>query len=338
MDVRSRAPAWSALGAARGAGVGLVTTFHGAYGARGPLKQFYNSSMVRGDAVIANSQFTARRIIADYPRTQDRMVVIPRGADLAVFSPSPEVDARAAALRARWLGPKAEGKATVEAFEREAAGLVLLLPARLSPWKGHEVAIDALAVLKNAADHPRFAPDSSGAGAREAGASARLRLVFCGDLQNGALVQKLRHRAAELGVEDMIVWAGHCADMPAAYAAADLTLAPSTRPEAFGRTAVEAGAMARIVIAADHGGARETVVDGETGFLAARGDAHALAAQVKAALALEPAGRAVMTDAARRRIAASYSIPAMTAATLGVYRDLAARGSHHPSRRAGHVV
>jgi glycosyltransferase involved in cell wall biosynthesis len=120
----------------------------------------------------------------------------------------------------------------------------------------------------------------------------------------------------------MIRFAGHCEDMPAAYAAADVVLSPSTRPEAFGRVAAEAGAMARIAIAADHGGARETIVDGETGFLVEPGSAAALADAVRRAIDLGDEGRAAMGARARKRIAQSFSTAAMTSATLAAYQSL----------------
>ena len=120
----------------------------------------------------------------------------------------------------------------------------------------------------------------------------------------------------------MIHFVGECADMPAAYAWADAVLAPSTRPEAFGRVAVEAGAMARPVIASDHGGARETVIDGENGFLVPPGDAAALAGAVETLAAMAPEARTLMGQKGRARAASVYSSAAMCDATLRVYSEL----------------
>lgn len=294
IHARSRAPAWSALMAARATGAPFVTTWHGAYRGGTPWKRLYNSAMARGDLVIANSDFTASSIRA----AQDpgaRLVVIHRGADTDEFNPEQVSAGRRMAMLEKWgLG---SGK-----------GAVLLLPARLTDWKGHGVAIEALR---------RLQPPG------ETGAEVDLRLVFAGDAQGrDGYAETLARGVRETGQDRMIRMVGHCDDMPAAYAAADFVLSPSTRPEAFGRVAAEAGAMARVVIAADHGGARETIVDGETGFLIAPGSADALAAAISRAVALGPEGRAAMGAKARARIARHFSTAAMTAATLGAYRSL----------------
>lgn len=303
VHARSRAPAWSACFAARRTRTPFVTTYHGAYAESGPLKKLYNSSMVRGDAVIANSRFTADRIAALGGVDPARIRVIPRGADLVRFAPGAATTETAAALAAAWgLGEK--------------TGFRLLLPARLTAWKGHETAIAALAKAKDRL------------GDRAAtGQGGGLQLVFCGAAQGtSAFERRLRAMVSGEGVRDMIHLVGDCADMPSAYAWADAVLAPSTEPEAFGRTAIEAGAMGKPVIASDHGGARETVVDGETGFLVPPGDADALAAAIARLVVMGPAARARMGSAARARIEQRYSAAAMCAATLDVYRDLLSRG------------
>jgi glycosyltransferase involved in cell wall biosynthesis len=294
IHARSRAPAWSALLAARRARIPFVTTWHGAYRGRSPLKRLYNSAMARGDLVIANSAFTAEavRSVSD---PGDRLKIIHRGADAAEFNPEGVSAARRAAVFGQW---------GIEAGK----GPVLLLPARLTDWKGHGVAIEAVRRLMTA---------------RAAGANADLRLIFAGEAQGrGGYAAALARRVRELGLDGVIRMVGHCGDMPAAYLAADIVLSPSTRPEAFGRVAAEAGAMGRVVIAADHGGARETVVDRETGFLVAPGSAEALAGALSAAIGLGEEGRASMGAKARARIAAQFSTAAMTAATLAAYREL----------------
>ncbi len=313
IHARSRAPAWSALMAARAAGVPFVTTYHGAYRAAGPVKRWYNSSMLRADRVIANSRFTAERIAADGYRDRDNLRIIPRGADLDYFNPARVTDARIAALTAQW-GLARDEMPGGRAFR-------LLLPARLTAWKGHEVAVEACALLQD-----NFAK-SAGASGKAPG----LTLVFCGGAQGrDAYVRTLRALIDERGVRDMIHFVGECADMPAAYAWADAVLAPSTRPEAFGRTAVEAGAMGRAVIAADHGGARETVIDGETGYLVRPADAAALAAAIGrlADAPLETLSR--MGRNGRARATSVYSSAAMCDATLRVYGELLEQGPAAP--------
>jgi glycosyltransferase involved in cell wall biosynthesis len=294
IHARSRAPAWSALMAARRTGVPLVTTWHGAYRGTSPWKRFYNSAMARGDLVIANSNFTAETIRASHD-PGDRLIVIHRGADTDEFNLRLISDDRRAAVLEKW-------------GLRSGEGPVLLLPARLTDWKGHGVALDALSRLKKAG---------------AAGAGTDLRLIFAGDAQGrDGYAASLARGVEDLGLGRMIRLVGHCDDMPAAYAAADIVLSPSTRPEAFGRVAAEAGAMGRVVIAADHGGARETVVDGETGFLVPPGSADALANAVVRAIGLGPEGRAAMGAKAAARIAAKFSTAAMTAATIAAYASL----------------
>ncbi len=297
IHARSRAPAWSALWAARRTGVPFVTTYHGAYNATGSLKRLYNSSMLRGDRVIANSQFTADRIRTLGGIEPARLSVIPRGADLRLFDPNKVSPGRLEKLTSDWaIG--------------ENPGFRLLLPARLTPWKGHETAIAALAKLK------ARAPTGQG---------AALSLVFCGGAQGKPDFERsLRATVNERGVRDMVHLVGDCADMPAAYAWADVVLAPSTRPEAFGRVAIEAGAMGKPVISSDHGGARETVIDGETGFLVPPGDADALAGAIERLVAMPAETRSLMGQKARARAAGVYSSAAMCDATLGVYRTLLA--------------
>ncbi len=294
IHARSRAPAWSALLAARRTGAAFVTTWHGAYRAGDPFKRFYNSAMARADLVIANSGFTAQSIrLSRDPG--DRLTIIHRGADLNEFNPDAVSDARKAALAAKW--GLDEGRA-----------LVLLLPGRLTDWKGHGVAIEAARLMIASGDY----------GARDG-----FRLIFAGDAQGrDGYAAALVRGVEKLGLSRMIRFVGHCDDMPAAYLLADVVLSPSTRPEAFGRVAAEAGAMARVAIAADHGGARETILDGETGFLVAPGSAPGLAKAITTAAAMGAAGRAAIGAKARARIAQSFSAAAMTNATLDAYRAL----------------
>ncbi len=294
VHVRSRAPAWSALMAARATGKPLIATYHGAYAATGPLKRFYNSAMVRADVVIANSAFTAGSIGAQYRLPAERLRVIPRGADLRIFNPQATTAERIAALARSWAVD-------------QRPGMRLLLPARLTRWKGQDIAIRAVSRLAGKA----------------AGQRRDLTLVLAGDVQGSGFAEALLREIKGRGVEDMVYLVGHCADMPAAYGWADAVLAPSTSPEAFGRVAAEAGAMERPVIGSDIGGQRETIVDGETGFLTPPGDDDALAGAIAQLRAMGEAGRRAMGEKAAARIRANFSADAMRAATLAVYAELA---------------
>ncbi len=301
LHARSRAPAWSACWAARRTGTAFVTTYHGAYKAAGPVKRFYNSSMLRGDRVIANSHFTADRIAGLGALDASRIAVIPRGVDIDLFDPKKISTERVNGLAKQWaLG--------------ENTGFKLLLPARLTAWKGHETAVAAVSALMARTERP---------GAT--GQIPALTLVFCGGAQGrDAYERRLRTVVEESGVRSMIHFVGDCADMPAAYAWADAVLSPATEPEAFGRVAVEAGAMGKPVVAADHGGARETVVHRETGFLAAPGDAKALARMIETLVTMSGNARRVMGEKARERVSSLFSSAAMCDATIGTYRAVLA--------------
>ncbi len=299
IHARSRAPAWSALWAARSTGTPFVTTYHGDYAGRSSLKRLYNSVMARGDLVIANSAYTARRIHSLYAHSKKRLMVIPRGVDVNAFSPSAVAGDRLATLGAQW---------GVGAPSQRNGQFLVLLPARLTAWKGHRLAIQAAGQMVGHTQHQ---------------ALRSLLMVFCGDLAGReAYVKDLKAEAASCGMADKVKFVGHCDDMAAAYALSDVVLAPSTRPEAFGRTAVEAAAMEKIIIAADHGGARETVDDGRTGILFAPGDVVGLAEALEQALAMAPDDRSAMEAAARRRAIVNFSTSAMVRSTLEAYVDM----------------
>ncbi len=302
IHARSRAPAWSALAAARKIGVPFVTTYHGAYEASGQIKRLYNSSMLRADCVIANSRFTAAAIARTNQVDPDHLRVVPRGADLGVFDPLRVDEARINHIAAGW------------GLEEQNDAFKVLLPARLTAWKGHETAIDAVATLKSRLQ-----------GNSDTGQGTGLTLVFCGGAQGRRdFDETLRAMIDERGVRNMVHLVGDCADMPAAYGWADAVMAPSTRPEAFGRVVVEAGAMGKPVIASNHGGACETVINGETGILVRPGDPEALADAIERLWRMTPQERRVMGENGRARATSVYSSAAMCDATLRIYSNLLA--------------
>jgi glycosyltransferase involved in cell wall biosynthesis len=314
VHARSRAPAWSALIAARRAGVPFVTTFHGAYGETNRAKRLYNSVMARGDVVIANSHYTAGLVETRYRSPRERIEVIHRGVDTGVFDPARIAPERAAALRQSWgVGPHQR---------------VILQAARLTRWKGQGVLIDAAARLQ---------------------AGGRLQdavVVLAGDAQGrDSYVAALRSQIARLGLEGRVHLVGHIADVAAAYLAAHVTVVASTEPEAFGRAAIEAAAVTCPVIATDIGAPPETVLAGPAiaaedcaGWLVPPGDAAALAERLSEALALAPAARARIGETARRHAVANFSVEAMQLRTLGVYDRLLATRLRTRFRDAAQVL
>ncbi|MBZ6078396.1 glycosyltransferase family 4 protein [Microvirga puerhi] len=297
VHARSRAPAWVALGASRSLGIPFVTTYHGSYSGRSAPKVFYNSVMARGDAVIANSYYTANLIRSVHPRFSSRITVIPRGTDLAAFSPAAVSPERVEALRQAW---------NVASHAR-----IVLLAARLTGWKGQKILIEAAAKLKRTG-------------------LVDTTFILAGDPQGRtSYVHDLDALIASRGLTDIVRHVGHCTDMPAAFLAAAVVTVPSTEPEAFGRSAVEAQAMGTPVVVSNHGAVPETVLappvssDHErTGWSVPPGDVDALAHGIAAALALSPTEREAMRQRARIHVERHFSLERMISSTLDVYAGL----------------
>jgi glycosyltransferase involved in cell wall biosynthesis len=295
VHVRSRAPAFSALVAAQAMRVPLLATYHGLYGSGGPLKRWYNAVMTRGELVIANSEFTREHVIAEHNIDPAKVIAIPRGVDLARFDPDRVPADRVEALRAAWgIAP-------------DDPRVKVLLAGRLTRWKGQGLLIEAAARLK----------------AR--GRTDFLILMAGDDQGRSGYRRELEAQIATTGLGDAARLVGHCDDMPAAYLLADVVCAPSLDPEAFGRTAVEPQAMGRPVLAAAHGATRETVADGQTGWLVTPGDADAWADALAQAIDIGPKRRAAIGRAGLARARRLYSVEAMCEATLKVYARLVGR-------------
>jgi glycosyltransferase involved in cell wall biosynthesis len=286
VHARSRAPAWSAWAAARATGCRFVTTFHNAYGARTALKRRYNSVMARGERVIAISHFVADHAATVYGIGRDRLRVIPRGVDLDSFDPTRIGAQRIAHLARRWRLPNDTP--------------VVMLPGRLTRWKGALDLIAAIAAL----------------GRRD------LCCVLAGSEQRRGFRKELDVAIARLGLAGLFRSVGECRDMPAAYMLADVVVSASSDPEGFGRVVVEAQAMGRPVVATDHGGARETIVPGVTGWLVPPRDPVALASAIEEALSLGAKEREGLARRSITHVAAHFTHEAMCARTIGVYEEL----------------
>jgi glycosyltransferase involved in cell wall biosynthesis len=298
IHARSRAPAWSALAAARRTRIPFVTTYHGAYGENGSLKRLYNSVMARADVIIANSNYTSRLIQSRYGTVPTRIRVIHRGVDEAAFDPAQVSPARLDALRQR--------------FGVGAGQRIILQAARLTSWKGQGVLIDAAARL------------------RETGRLGDAVVILAGDAQGReAYATELAAQIKARGLEGAVRLVGHVDDIPAALCLAHVAVIASTEPEAFGRSVTEAGAMGCPAIATDLGAPPETLLappltpaERATGWLVAPGDAAALAEAVAQALAMAPADRLAMGRRARDHVLRHFSLTAMKAATLATYDEI----------------
>lgn len=287
VHARSRAPAWSAYYACRKTPAHFMTTCHAPYNISGETKKFYNSSIAQGERVIAISQFVANYLRENYQLSDDIIRIIPRGIPMDRFHPTAVTAQRMIALSQQWRIP-------------DGANIVML-PGRLTRWKGHHVLIDALARLNR--------PD-----------------IFCviigSDQGRKEYRAELENFIQEKGLGGNVRLVDHCQDMPAAYMLSTVTICPSTDPEGFGRVPAEAQAMGRPIIASNHGGAQETIIHGQTGWLVEPSNPAELANAIEEALALTPTQRAMLATRAMAHIAANFTKDQMADKTLNVYAEL----------------
>ncbi len=297
IHARSRAPAWVALGAARQTNTPFVTTYHGAYSGQSSLKHIYNSVMARGDVVIANSAYTAGLIASAYPFASEHTAVIHRGTDLRHFSRLAVEIGRVQRMRKSWnVGPEDR---------------VVLLAARLTAWKGQKILIEAARLLAE-----RGITD--------------VRYILAGDDQGrAAYVRELDTAIEKAGLTGVVSRVGHITDMPAALAASNILAVPSTEPEAFGRSAVEAQAMGTPVVVTDLGAVAETVMtpprvtrEQRTGWTIPPNDPQALAEILENILSMGAAGRDALAERARNHVEQAFGLEKMCGQTLEIYMRL----------------
>ena len=286
IHARSRAPAWSSYLAAKELNIPFVTTFHGTYGLENFLKKKYNKIMLKADAIIAISQFIKKHISDNYG-VKDKIHVIPRGVNSNIFSPKSVTTARIVAMAKK-----------SKALDDEK---VILMPARLTEWKGHKLAITALKSIKN----------------------KKVKLLIVGDVQNrNKYKNELINLAKNLKVQNKLVFLDHLRDMPALYMISDVVLSCSTKPEAFGRTVLEAQAMGRPVVAFNHGGSVELIQDNENGILTEVGNINELSISLDRVLDLTYNKRNIISKLSIRNVKKKYLTDMMTNKTLNVYKEL----------------
>ncbi len=297
LHARSRAPAWSAYYAAKQAKVAFMTTFHATYNFNSPLKKAYNAIMTKGDRVIAISNFIRDHIMTNYQADWARVRVIQRGIDVNIFDPGKVSAERVIKLAAEWRLP--DGVPTV------------MLPGRLTRWKGHPLLLQALALMKD----------------------VDFRCLLVGSDQGRVSYREdLEKLAKDLGLESNVHIVGDCNDMAAAYKLADVVVSASTDPEGFGRVAVEGQALGRPVIAPGHGAAPEQVESGTTGWLYKPGDPESLAKALRTALALTAEQRTALHERAITNVRDNFTKEKMCARTIALYTELA--DSQDARRRA----
>ncbi|MGB0720161.1 MAG: glycosyltransferase family 4 protein, partial [Bdellovibrionales bacterium] len=287
VHVRSRAPAWSAWRACKKTRARFMTTCHAPYNISGEAKKFYNSAITHGERVIAISNYVAQYLYDNYRLDERTIRIIPRGIPMEKFHPTAVTAERLITLSDSWRIPDGAN--------------IIMLPGRLTRWKGHHVLIDAIAALNR-------------------------KDLFCviigSDQGRSEYRAELEAGIEEKGLGGQVRIIDHCNDMPAAYMLATVVVCPSTDPEGFGRVPVEAQAMGRPIIASDHGGARETIIRGQTGWLTEPANPDALARAIEEALALTPTQRAMLATRAMSHVAANFTKEQMADKTMNVYAEL----------------
>ncbi len=294
VHARSRAPAWSCLFATKLTNRKFVTTFHGTYNFSGRLKKFYNSVMVRSDLVIAGSNFIFSHIkenYSEYLKNQKKFLVIFRGINVDYFDSSTKLENDEKNLLQKW-NINDEKK-------------IILMPGRLTSWKGQELFIKAINLVKIELGYEAF------------------HAVILGNDQGRDLYKKKLIRLTEqYGLTNQIRFIDHCEDMALAYKISDIIVSASIEPEAFGRVAVEAQSMEKLIIASNIGGSNETIIDEKTGFLFNSGDADSLSKKIIRALTMDETSINLMGKEGRNNIIKKFNVEKMCFSTYSEYKKL----------------
>ena len=294
VHARSRAPAWSCLIATKLTGRKFVTTFHGTYSFSGKLKKIYNSVMVRSDLIIAGSNFIFSHIKENYSeflKFKKKFLVIFRGINIDYFDPSTKLDTDEKKILNEW-GINNEKK-------------IVLAPGRLTSWKGQELLIEAINLVKIELGYEAF------------------HVVILGSDQGRDLYKKKLIRLTEQHrLNNQIKFVNHCKDMALAYQVSDIVISPSIEPEAFGRVAVEAQSMEKLIIASNIGGSNETIVNEETGFLFKSGDAKSLSKRIIQAITMDESAIKLIGKEGRKNIIKKFNVEKMCFSTYSEYKRL----------------
>jgi len=286
--VRSRAPAWSVKWAANRMKIPFVTTFHGRYGLKPEVfKKPYNRVMTKGKFVIAVSAFIQNHLMKEYLVPDQKIRLIPRGADINKFNMS------------------AVSAGMLQDFAKEYAiptdKPIITLVGRLSRIKGHDVVLEALQQMQE----------------------KEVTLLFVGGNPKVGYDVELKQKIANLSDKTTVkIFAVPGDKMPLVYALSDICVQPTLVPESFGRGIAEAQAMGRIVVASNHGGACELISNNRTGFLTPVGDARVLASVLDTVLAMSPAERQNIGLAAQESVRTNFSIQKMCDRTVALYKEI----------------
>jgi glycosyltransferase involved in cell wall biosynthesis len=294
VHARSRAPAWSCLIATKITRRKFVTTFHGTYNFRNPIKKFYNSVMVRSNLIIAGSNFIFSHIKNNYSKhltLKKKFLVIFRGINVDYFDPSTSLESEKDKLISDW--------------KLDRSKKIILMPGRLTTWKGQEVFIEALNLVNKKLGYQSFYAVILG--------SAQGRDIY---------TKKLKRLAEQYRLTNQLKFIEHCKNMPLAYKISNFVISASIEPEAFGRVAIEAQAMEKPIIASDIGGSNETVEDYKTGFLFKAGNSESLCKKILEVLNLDESTLKTIGIEGRKNINKKFNVEKMCFSTYSEYKKL----------------
>ena len=294
VHARSRAPAWSCFIATKLTGRKFVTTFHGTYNFKSNIKKFYNSVMTRSDLIIAGSNFIFSHIKQNYSKylnDKKKLMVIFRGINVDYFDPTTKFETDEKKLLKKW--------------DIEKDKMIILLPGRLTSWKGQEVFIEAINLVNI-----------------ELGYEAFYAVILGSDQGRELYKKKLIRLTEQYRLSKQIRFIDHCKDMALAYKVSDIIVSASTEPEAFGRVAVEAQSMEKTIIASNIGGSNETIIDEKTGFLYEAGNAKALSQKILRILNLGETVLKSIGIEGRKNIIKKFNVEKMCFSTYSEYKRL----------------
>ena len=294
VHARSRAPAWSCLLAAKITGRKFVTTFHGTYNFNNKIKKFYNSVMVRSDLIIAGSNFIFSHIKDNYTKylnAKKKLLVIFRGINVDYFDPTTKLDSDEKKLLKKW--------------QIEKDKKIILLPGRLTGWKGQEVFIEAINLVNI-----------------ELGYEAFYAVILGSDQGRDLYKKKLIRITEQHRLNNQVKFIDHCNDMALAYKVSDIVISASIEPEAFGRVAVEAKSMEKQIIASDIGGSNETIIDEKTGFLFESSNAKSLSEKILKVLSMDETLLQSIGKEGRKNIIQKFNVEKMCFSTYSEYKRI----------------
>ena len=294
VHARSRAPAWSCLIATKITRRKFVTTFHGTYNFKNSIKKLYNSVMVRSNLVIAGSNFIFSHINSNYSKYMNlkkKFLVIFRGINVDYFDPTTTLDSEENQLLLDWNITK----------EKK----IILMPGRLTNWKGQEIFIEAINLVN-----------------KELGYQAFFAIILGSNQGREVYAKKIKRLAEQHRLTGQLKFIQHCTNMPLAYKVSDFVVSASIEPEAFGRVAVEAQSMGKVIIASNIGGSNETIINNKTGFLFETGNSVSLSKKIIEVLNLEESTLKSMGIEGRKNVIKKFNVEKMCFSTYSEYKKL----------------